>query len=271
MKPACAFYFVLLCLLTACISKSHPDLPQHSESSSSGTPDTIQYITKTVKRIQPDTSARDSGDLIRATITWPEFEKNIPAPVYDSIERILEIYAFNHFNSASDAVNDFVESTVKKAKVHRSLSYKGWVYLANVQVVKNSQNLITLRFDTYGFTGGAHGNPSVTYINIDRSNGKQISWNDVLVKGRMQDLLIINANALRSERHLAPAQSFKDAGLFVQGNINLQLPHSFAFSASGLLMCYNYYEISGYAQGVIMYTIPYTALKGILNENYVVN
>jgi hypothetical protein len=263
-------YVILFFLVAGCHSISYPDKQKKINSGAVNVHDTLRYTMKTVKRIQQDTAARDSGELIRSVITWPEFDSNTPAPVLDSITQNLQINAFNHFSTGADAVNEFVQSTVQKSKVHRSLSYKGWVYFANVQVVKNSKKLLTLRYVTYGFTGGAHGNPSVIYINIDPTNGRQITWSDILVKDRIRDFLSINANALRSERHIAPAQSFKDAGLFVPGN-SLPLPHSFACTSNGLLICYNYYEISSYAQGVVMYTIPYAALKGILNENYVVN
>ena len=259
------FLFTFI-LISACHQTIHE---AHEHSSSDQDKDTISYIIKSVRSFLPDSSAKDSTELVRSIITWPEFSNTIPSQLLDSLNQCLQIYAFNHFGSAKEASENFTESTRKKEKLHRNTSYKGWASLVQADVVLNTRTLVSLRFNSYGFTGGAHGNPSVQFVTLERSSSRQLYLQDIVENNRLVDLERINSDALRSERHIQPGQSFKEAGLFVHGN-QLPLPHNFLLTPRGLLMSYNYYEIASYTQGIINYTIPFAALKGIIKQKYVI-
>ncbi|WP_062057117.1 DUF3298 and DUF4163 domain-containing protein [Aquimarina longa] len=111
-----------------------------------------------------------------------------------------------------------------------------------------SHSLISVVLDSYIFTGGAHGNSSITYLNIDPKNGKQIS-NASLFKN--YDAFKSYAEKIfRIKNKISESEPINSTGFFFENDV-FSLPTTIGFSDTEVILYYNHYEISSYAEGGI--------------------
>ena len=121
---------------------------------------------------------------------------------------------------------------------------------------------LSIKIDTYSYTGGAHTNQEVSYLNLSME-GEKLDLMDWIAD--KDALLAIAEDAFRKQKQVDPMGSLNDAGYEFENN-QFQLPPSLGFSDGELVLYYNPYEISSYAEGAIEIKIPSSELKGILKE-----
>lgn len=236
------------------------------EKKSSDT-DSLAFSYKVASYVQKDSKETDTNLLFQSTIIYPDIEFKKHSALRDSVESYIVYSVFRGYKSAEEATKAFVEESLEQTKGLEGFSMKGWQLYDSISVKTNSSKIFTIKVNHYSYTGGAHGEPSITYANFKRENGKRLTLTDIIEPNKFNALKELNVETLREIRKVEKGKTLEDAGLFISGN-DLSLPSSFAITSQGLLLSYNYYEITAYAEGVVSYTIPFDKLKGILKEEY---
>ncbi|WP_239970538.1 DUF3298 and DUF4163 domain-containing protein [Confluentibacter citreus] len=160
-----------------------------------------------------------------------------------SIKTIEEgIDAFNEEYNRFDA--DFPDTT------------QDWEAQIDGEVMYQSPELISISLTSYLYTGGAHGNLTISFLNFDTKTGKLIKNSD-LFKNMDEFNALANRyfeNTIEDKDVLFDPQSF-------------QLPENIGFNDEGAVLLYNAYEIAAYSEGIIEFIIPFESINALLNFN----
>lgn len=127
----------------------------------------------------------------------------------------------------------------------------------------DAAGMLSVVYTTYAYTGGAHGNTVVSYLNLDLHSGRALSMDDLLdhpVPGRLTALI---ETAMRHDRHIAATRSLEQAGFLVG---KLPMPDDALALPQGLLFTYQSYTVAPYVMGQPSALVPWSALAGMVGR-----
>ena len=140
-------------------------------------------------------------------------------------------------------------------------SSEEWLVKVEVSKTFDSLGIISLQFAAESYTGGAHGNYSVDFLNIDKARGEVLSNASFILEE--ERLVELSEKAFRAYWEIQPDSSLQDTGFWV--NDGFFLPKSIGFEAENLILYYNNYEIAPYSAGPTVFKIPYSELEGVIS------
>ena len=135
-----------------------------------------------------------------------------------------------------------------------------WELNIESEVIYQSKHVITVAINTYQDKGGAHGNDSITLLNLNPENGDVFQSNE-LIKDLSGFKQLAESHFFD---HVKNNQATEEAEDYFFGE-DFQLPNNIGFSEEGIILLYNVYEIASYAQGYTEFTIPYEEAHAYLN------
>ena len=152
----------------------------------------------------------------------------------------------------------------------------GMLELANsrtVSVERMDGQVLSLLYNDYTFTGGAHGFYGDTGCSFDVETGSLLSLEDLssdydALASFLTDTMV---NAVENDSELAQRI---DLGLFEEGTGYAEIlapllrQGSWYFDSQGLVIFSSLYEISSYAAGPIFFHIPYAELQGHIDDRW---
>lgn len=121
-------------------------------------------------------------------------------------------------------------------------------------VTYNQNCALSLYFDQYEFTGGAHGNTVRDSATWNLNQGRIMRLAEFFPANRNYRAYIINMVIEQISRD--PTNYFEDYKNLVAQYFN---PNSFFLTPEGIIVYFQQYEIAPYATGIPMFTIPYLA------------
>ena len=177
----------------------------------------------------------------------------------------------------TDLYDMFAQAENKDLQPEDDLEYSfKATYSGNVDLIAQNPKFVTFIYDSYVFSGGAHGMSFWQTKTISKSNGKLINGNILNNKvntAEFKPLLKQGLNAYFTAQKGAVYQcDFQEADLqnevFGEYNVNnLPLPQSKPFlTDNGVGFAYLPYEISWYANGRISFVLPYEIMKPYLTS-----
>lgn len=136
-----------------------------------------------------------------------------------------------------------------------------------VSVERMDDRVLSLLYNDYTFTGGAHGFYGDTGYSFDTQSGKLLGLEDLSgdYEALASFLVAYMVNAVENDPELAQRI---DLGLFEDGTVYADIlapllrQGSWFFDGQGLVIFSSLYEISSYAAGPIFFHIPYIELQG---------
>lgn len=142
-----------------------------------------------------------------------------------------------------------------------------------VSVERMDDQVLTLLYNDYSFTGGAHGNYGDTGYNFKVSDGSLLRLEDLSgdYEALASFLVDYMVNTVENDQELAQRI---DLGLVEEGTSYAELlapllrQGSWYFDSQGLVIFSNLYEISSYAAGPIFFHIPYAQLEGHVDNQW---
>lgn len=140
-----------------------------------------------------------------------------------------------------------------------------WELKTTADTVHAGAKAMTVKFDTYAYTGGAHPNSSLSFYTFNRETGQLLRLSDMVTDTTA--LLDVVEQAFRQQQKLQPHASLEEQGYFLREG-HFFLPANVGMSQEGLVFYYNPYEIAAYAVGPIQVTVPYAQLDGILRTGW---
>lgn len=169
------------------------------------------------------------------------------------------------YNNAATCAAAFEKACKDLKKLYKNNEKTfGCTLDANSQIRLDAAGLLGVIYTTYAYTGGAHGNTVVSYLNLDIDSGKILQLNDLLARPDANKLSDEIEAAIRANRNIPASRSLKDAGFFVD-----KLPPADSVLAlpDGLLFTYQSYEVGPYVLGQPHGVVPYAALNSMLTDN----
>lgn len=179
-------------------------------------------------------------------------------------EEIIELLDYDQDADARDipaAIADFQEG-FRKMQAEFPDELTGWE--ATVEAVKayEDSRVLSLRMDTYIFTGGAHGYPARRFLNFDRKTGKELDPEELL---RDPEAFAEHAEAaFRRQYGIDAGAPINSTGFMFEEN-RFVLPGNMGLTADGLVLHYNPYEAASYADGPLVVTFPLEEIRAFLS------
>lgn len=171
-------------------------------------------------------------------------------------EKIFEAFGYTSTNSTiGEAMladkKDVLSQSGEIVKYGASIS---------VNIVYLSKQLLTLSILDWEDNGGAHGNYTVKYVNIDLVNNSEVG----AVFNECAQLPALREKKVREYFNASSDQKLSDF-LLVD---TLPSANNCIITSKGITYSYDPYEIAAYAAGQIKLYIPFKEVKGCLTEEF---
>lgn len=136
-----------------------------------------------------------------------------------------------------------------------------WEANIEAEIAYENNEIITVRLDSYIFTGGAHGYGSTRFLNFEKKSGFELARKDLFKNQR--NFVDFAEDRFRRQENIPGDQSINSTGLMFELD-EFYLPENIGFTENGLKLLYNPYEVASYADGTIEMTIPYEEVENYL-------
>lgn len=195
--------------------------------------------------------------------------------INDSLSRLAVGSITGWLDSAAVAGNPGLETDLAQAARLFAANYESmrkemgrlggcWELRTQADTLYTSAKLLTIKFETYAYTGGAHPNSNLSFYTFDRATGRPLTLRDMV--SDTTALLSLVEKSFRTQQALLPQDNLEERGYFLRDG-RFFLPANVGLSRKGMVFYYNPYEIAAYALGPIEVTVPYQQLNGILRED----
>ena len=238
----------------------NPPTTNKSDAAQTGAaPETLVRIVHTLNKTDEQC---DADGCPKVDLQWLTFE-NQPA-LNDAITQNLAAMLIQDEGNATHdgTIEGLADAFLQDASDMAMASEQGWELNATVKKQGRRGDLVTLSMETYEYTGGAHGLPSVQYFHWDLAKQQSVKLGDLLVPGQQSafwEKAREQHTAWLDEENLD--QAFRDSWPFDKTD-------NVFFSDEGMVLQYNVYHIAPYAMGQPTLTIPYAELEGIVRGQY---
>jgi len=173
------------------------------------------------------------------------------------------------FNDYDKMLTDFFDrynkdnEDSKKMKMERDIYYNN---LYEINILNNSDNILSTRETVSTYEGGAHPNTNFNFNNFDLHNGSEIKLSDVF-KGNYDAVLTKIAEKKFRKLYKIPAnENLEKAGFYFPNGV-FKLNDNYSFSGYAVTFQFNPYEVGAYAFGAPEMTIPYSEIKNIIKPD----
>ena len=116
---------------------------------------------------------------------------------------------------------------------------------------------------SYVFTGGAHGMPYSEYLTFDLNTKKQVTLDDMLIKGKKPRF-----EALAHDAYKAWVKTVADDVSSYEKSWPFTLSDNVTLTDQGIDIRYQHYSIGPYAYGMPVLSIPYSQLQGVIKPQF---
>ncbi|MFD2936604.1 DUF3298 and DUF4163 domain-containing protein [Spirosoma flavum] len=196
--------------------------------------------------------------------------------INDSLHRLAVSSIVGWLDSATIAGHPDAQTDLGKAAALFATDYEivrkdmggfsgCWEVKTTADTVHAGPKMLTVKYETFAYTGGAHPNFSMSFYNFDRETGQILTLADMV--SDTTALLNVVEKAFRKQQDLLPQNNLEEQGYFLRDG-RFFLPGNVGMSSKGMIFYYNSYEIAAYAVGPIQLTIPYEQLNGIMRNNW---
>ncbi|MEO0734636.1 MAG: DUF3298 and DUF4163 domain-containing protein [Bacteroidota bacterium] len=261
-------FFLLLCCLTACQTDTPTDPTPEEPTVELITPAdaAVPFSTLTLQ----DSTALITGDSLSPwgnvrieTIVPHAEDEALNQKINKAIGRVIagDDYpmiptdpALHLAQAARNTLQEYRDEKVDTADVRDAPNAFSLAEDYQTKILYNERDLLFLSVDCYWYTGGAHGNYYVTFLNFDLESGKQLKAGNVFSQeGRkaVTKLLEDHFNEILGDAKFAE---------ITETNPN------FTFTQHGIKFNYAPYEIAPYAAGKQEVTLTFDRLRPHLTE-----
>lgn len=188
----------------------------------------------------PELAAKLNAFILRQMVDDPESEGSVPMV---SLEQFADSF-----------IADYQEDPNP---------FSSWELERTMKVVFHNDELVTLLFTEYGYTGGAHPFSGQRYSVLNLQDGAPVVLADMFSPGYETPLNVTGEKIFRMERALGEADSLEEQGFAFTNNVFL-LNENFGVLQEGLDFIFNSYEIAPYAMGPTQFTIPYEDIQSLV-------
>ena len=181
-------------------------------------------------------------EILNKLAVYASFEEEPGMDLNTAVESFLN--EFRNFK------NDFPDAS------------SGWSIEVKAEVSFDSLGILSVIFQEYNYTGGAHPNSSKTFLNFDKLKGNLLSNQEIV--SDEASLLKLVEDEFRSFHEIDENIEILEDDRFFIPESGFALARAIGYSGNHLLLIYNPYEIGPYVMGSTEIKIPLNRLKGIV-------
>lgn len=178
-------------------------------------------------------------------------------------EELIYVLNFDDEQKATDiksAIDSFT-NTYTDLKSQFAEEATPWQVEVTALVCYEDDNILTIKIDSYLFTGGAHGYNTRNYLNFNKLTAEELNI-DALFKPNT-DFTAYADFKFRLQEGIPMEANINSTGFMFAAEI-FYLPKDIGYTPEGIQLFYEQYEITSYADGPIILTIPYLELEKYL-------
>ncbi len=178
-------------------------------------------------------------------------------------EELIYLLNFDDEQNAFDIKSAIGSFTTAYTKLKSQFAEEAtpWEVTVNATVSYEDKNIITIKMNSYLFTGGAHGYNTTHYLNFDKLKAKELNTEHLFKN--TPDFEEYAESKFRIQEGI-PAEGDINSTGFMFETGSFYLPENIGFTREGLQLFYEQYEIASYADGPIVITFPYAELQAYL-------
>lgn len=167
--------------------------------------------------------------------------------------------------SIDDAITAFKKEfqDLKSKYPHETMD---WEAIIKSDITFENKEVLTIKLDTYIFTGGAHGHSSLRFLNFNKK--KDALFENLQIFKQEDDFNHFAEIKFKLQEDIPQNTAINSTGFMFEDDI-FYLPASLGFTKKGLQLIYNQYEIASYADGPIILTLPYNEIQEFLSVNVI--
>lgn len=210
----------------------------------------LEFVNKTVVKKSGENCELEgqfcsiiSLEMLRATGP-EEVSQKINKRLEEHVIRIVSTEEAPRSESAEELAENFLKQQQRTAEEFEESM--PWKAVVNQSVYSNTDSLVSIGVDARIFTGGAHGYSSLTFLNFNPKTGEQLPNNALFT----EEFTKYAEKKFREKENIPMNTNINSTG-FLFENDSFQLPQNIGFGTDSLLLVYNPYEISSYAEGEI--------------------
>lgn len=230
-------------------------------------PLSFNYIsTKGMQKARPALPGSPEATY-QAAAVWPSGE----SPQAIAVKKTL-VKLFTGADTATRDIGILLENDRKKilANYHKDIldatnaeiSASPGLYSVVIQnilkVCYASSEVLSLAYQNYTYTGGAHGNYGTSYAAVDLRTNRQLTLEDVVDTKSSTKLGKLIEKKFRLQYQLKPTDSLQVAGLF---DDEIKPTNNFYVTGKGIGFSYTPYEIGPYSLGQVDIFVLFTDLR----------
>lgn len=166
-------------------------------------------------------------------------------------------------DNLDSAANDFLDS-YEEFKTEFPDAPGEWTVELEVKLTYESDSTLSFVFTEFNYSGGAHPNSSVYYLNFDKQTGKPLSREQVILDQRK--MLGLAEEAFREYHEVADGVKLEDDGRFFIPDTGFFLPNAVGYEDGKLILSYIPYEIGPYVLGYTDLEFSPEEVKGIVRD-----
>jgi hypothetical protein len=243
--------------------------------------DTSQYRDTVLLLTELGRPPKENEEITKIVMAYPQLYFASTAGAKDSINKFIEQtlrldgYGNLAYKNVADRMTDFIDEYREAAKENKEVYAEmgldfvdaKWSCEVQIQVLLNTPNLLTLRYDEFNFTGGAHGNMATRFFNFDMRTGKLLQLKDIFIDKPGADNLLMPLAQKAFRTSMQKQGKSMDA---IDENFNFdKLPDHFAITHTGILFSFDPYEVSAFSEGTLQFEIPYADLLQLINRDII--
>lgn len=180
-----------------------------------------------------------------------------PVSSVDDADKVVSAYGKELLDWFRSDLKDFAADDMQ-------MNYE---YEAGFSPTFISDSLVSYVFTRYIYLGGAHGGFCYYARSFNRNNGAALTFDSILLPGKKAELLDLIRQELALQYFESEDGEYSMQDMLLIDPAELPLPACMPeFTEKGMVITYQQYEIACYAAGLPSCTLPYQAVKPLLNE-----
>lgn len=258
------FLFFILVTLTSCDRNL-----DFSSDDNNGTIsyEMINFSRQDGKCVGESKVTEDNQHCVKIHIQYPEIENTPVLDMREQLNRKIQsiILSSSPDEKTPDSIEQMAYLFIQNYKKETIDNPANWHLKKVVEVLISTPQVISFAINESGYTGGAHGFYTQSFLNIDLDIMQDIKLSDVLLPSYEAELNVTGEKIFRQVRELSPDTDLEKAGYWFEDGFALH--DNFAVTSTGLLFYFNAYDIAPYAMGATEVLIPYSEIQNLIDPN----
>lgn len=236
---------------------------------------TVEFHRQGGEKCPGDAGVTEENALC-ATVkfTYPEISSDARPELADKLNRFIrrQLLDTDVAETADPATPEgevdfgaFADRFIKEYRDDPN-TFTSWELERSAEAVYANEKLLTLRFDEFGFTGGAHPFSGSRYAVLKLEDATELELPDLFNPGYEAALNVEGEKAFRAVRDLPAGASLEEQGFNFENNV-FALNRNFGVDRDSLRFIFNSYEVAPYAMGPTELAIPYEDIQSLLRPD----